>query len=458
MQKQASETIKPKEQPKKNNLKGIKRKSPGEPASETSYDTVLGGQWGDEGKAKMVDYLSCNYDIIVRYQGGANAGHTIVWNDQKFILHHLPSGVFTPKTKCLLGQGMVINLETLCQEIEAISGGKPLTNKEVKEKIFISQNAFLVLDYHIEVDKAIEEKKKNKIGTTIKGIGPAYNDKVARIGIRLQDLFFPRLFKEKVTSAIEKNRNLLNTKKYDASEIAGLVEKNLFYFKKIKDQVIDTTYYLQEQKNKKILFEGAQGLGLDLDLGTYPYVTSSSPSSGGASPGTGVPPNKLKEVVGIFKAYITRVGAGPLPTKLAAKELKTLRELGDEFGATTGRPRDCGWFDLVQARYSIMVNGITKLAITKLDILDKLEKFKVAVAYEYKGEKTKRFPIHPEILKRVKPIYREFKVWKKPTYKVSTFAGLPPEAKRFIAFLEKELDCPVAYISTGPGRNDTIVR
>ncbi len=415
-------------------------------------DVALGGQWGDEGKAKVIDFLSENYQVVVRYQGGANAGHTIYFNNKKFILHHLPSGVFNPKTICVLGAGMVINLEKIWEEIDKIKQEKGISNE-----IYISHNAFLVFDYHLEIDRAIEEKNHNKIGTTVKGIGPAYRDKIARIGIRMQDFEFPKLLEKKINLAIEYNKNWLNPKNYTSENIEKIIKKNFFYFKKLKKNIVNTAYLLHKFSHKKILFEGAQGLGLDIDFGTYPYVTSSSTISGGVSAGTGVPPTAIKKVVGIFKAYVTRVGLGVLPTKLNKRELEKMRTLGEEFGATTGRARECGWFDGVQAKYSIMVNGISEIALTKLDIFDHYDEIKIATHYLYKGKKLDTFPTHNEVLKKIKPVYKTFPTWSGKIYGINKLEKLPDNAKKIIFFLEKYLDCPISYISTGPDREHMII-
>ncbi len=419
----------------------------------TSFNAALGGQWGDEGKAKIIDFLSKDYEVIVRYQGGANAGHTVVLKGKKFIMHHLPSGIFNPGTTCVLGQGMVINLVTLADELKRISA-----DESISKKILISQNAFLVLDYHIEIDKQMEESKGAKIGTTFRGIGPAYRDKVSRVGIRLEDFKFSGLLKEKINLAIKNNENWLNVSQYTEEKINHIIKKNDLVFQKFKNNVIDTAHFLNHLKDEKVLFEGAQGAGLDIDLGTYPYVTCSSSTSGGIAIGTGVPPNKLTNVIGIFKAYVTRVGAGALPTKLSKKELETLRQHGGEFGATTGRPRDCGWFDGLQAKYSIMVNGINQLALTKLDVFDHYETMKFATHYEYEGKEIKVFPTHDELLRKVKPVYKTFPLWEGSIFGLTDFNELPSNAKAIISFMESFLNCPIKYISTGPEREHTIVR
>ena len=422
-------------------------------------DILLGCQWGDEGKAKMVDVLAKSYDIIVRYQGGSNAGHTVNIQDKKYVFHLIPSGILYPETICILGNGVVIDLEALSKEIESLEKN----GISVKNRIKISNRAFLVLPYHKLIDKIKEEKRsKNKIGTTKMGIGPAYIDKFDRIGIRVGDLFNQEVFAEKLKNNInEKNDLLKNYYKIDEEiNFQEIYKETINAFSFLKENVIDTTYYLNEQynENKSILLEGAQGTGLDIDFGSYPYVTSSSPSSGGACSGSGLSPKKINHITGVFKAYITRVGEGWLPTHLEAKEMEVLRDLGGEFGATTGRPRFCGWMDGIHAKYSVMINGLTQIALTKVDILSFYKEIKFCTHYEIEGKKVSYFPIIKSDMERIVPIYKVFKGWEKDISLVKSFADLPKECKDFILFIENYLKCPIKYISNGSKRDQLIER
>jgi len=419
--------------------------------------TVLAGlQWGDEGKGKIVDLLSPEYDVVVRYQGGANAGHTLVFNGKKFVLHLIPSGIFTEGVKCVIGNGTVIDLSALLEEMEIVKK----ENIEIKNRLFISKDAHLILPYHKIID-AINESGINKIGTTKKGIGPSYFDKYARRGIKIQDAGHSDLIKEKIKSNLEylksifpESKELENT---SADEIISGLDSQ---FSKIKEYVCDTQLLLNNytDEGKNILMEGAQGALLDVDFGTYPFITSSHPTSGGAPVGTGIAPNKINSVIGIFKAYTTRVGEGPFPTELFDEDGKLIAERGSEFGATTGRPRRCGWLDLVALKYACKVNGVTELVITKSDVLDVFSDIYACVKYSHNNEETNNFTTDCEILKNTKPVYRKFKGWKKDLNEFRNFDSLPQEYINYLKFIEDYTGCKIEVISTGPSREQIIRR
>ncbi len=417
--------------------------------------TVLVGlQWGDEGKGKIIDLLSPNYNIVARYQGGANAGHTIVFNKRKFILHLIPSGIFTKGVICVIGNGTVIDLDALIEEIN-------LLKKEgisLKNRLFISKDAHLIFPYHKIID-SIKESRDEKIGTTKRGIGPSYIDKYARTGVKIQDLNYP----DKVRGILKKNLDLIK-KIYDEYEevsslnIDDILEKVYKNYSIIKDLVIDTQSYLYYsfKKGKSILAEGAQGTLLDVDFGTYPYVTSSHPTSGGVCIGTGIPPTLIKDIIGIFKAYTTRVGEGPFVTELLNNEGKQILELGNEFGATTGRPRRCGWLDLVALKYSCAINGTTSMIMTKTDVLNNFEEINVCIKYDINGKKTDRFVTDCELLKVAKPIYKKFKGWKYNISECRRKKDLPKNLINYIRFIEEFAGVKISHISTGPSREQFI--
>ncbi len=420
-------------------------------------DIVLGGQWGDEGKAKMIDYLAADYDIIARFQGGANAGHTVVVDGKKFVFHLIPSGILYPKTTCVLGNGVVIDLEELVREIETLQA----EGISLEGRLKISLSAFVVLPIHIALDKAREIK--NKIGTTGRGIGPAYIDKYARIGIRLADFqdenFLKKRMEENISEKLPLFKHYFNPEGQPPFNVDAMIDRMRPSFDKIKKYLSHTPYFLNQSRRegKRILLEGAQGNGLDIDFGSYPYVTSSSTTSGGAATGSGIGVSSFDKVIGVFKAYITRVGGGNLPTALPENEMELLRKNGGEYGATTGRPRTCGWFDGVQARFSVMVSGMNQLAITKIDVLDSYSSIYFCTGYEIDGKVTTEFPIRSVDFDRIKPIYKEFPGWKKPTSRVTRFQDLPDEARRYLDFTESFVDCPVRFLSNGPERSHTLV-
>lgn len=419
---------------------------------------ILGAQWGDEGKGKITDFLSEKADIVVRYQGGDNAGHTVEIGEKQFKLHLIPSGIFYEEKVCVIGNGVVVNPKSLLEEI------KYLNEKGIRtDNLRISDRAHILFPYHIKLDELEEKKRgKGKIGTTIKGIGPCYRDKVERKGIRMCDIFYKDILEEKLRRNI-KEKNEIIEKLYGESGLDedSIVAEYMDYLEKIKKYVVDTTALLNEaiEKGKKILFEGAQGTLLDIDFGTYPYVTSSHPISGGVTVGTGISPFGIKEVLGVVKAYTTRVGKGPFPTELFDETGDMIREKGHEYGTTTGRPRRCGWLDTVMLRYSARINGLTSIVITKLDTLGGFEKLKICTAYELDGKIIKDFPSSLETLKRCKPIYEVLDGWKEEEIKdVKTFDELPENAKKYISKIEELTGIKVKIVSIGPNRNATILR
>ena len=409
---------------------------------------VIGGQWGDEGKGKIVDLLSKDSEIVARYQGGANAGHTVYKNDEKIVLHQIPSGILRKDCYCIMGNGMVIDPIDLVEEINM------LRQKNIStENIIISPNAHIVTPLHKYLDRKNEEKTNNFIGTTCKGIGPCYVDKYNRVGIRALDLIDSD--KLKATFISRMNQCISNHQITDADYETMESEINSFFesCNEIKTYVKDTLSLLFSKKN--ILIEGAQGTLLDIDHGTYPFVTSSSPFSGGITTGLGLPLTKFENIIGIFKAYATRVGSGPFPTELFDEDGKKLQDIGMEFGATTGRPRRCGWFDGLAAKYSCMINGLTDIALTKLDILDSFEKINVCIGYKYNQNEIQNFS-EAVVLEKVTPLYKEFKGWNCDLNGINDYNMLPLECKEYIKFLEDFLETRISIISIGPGRNDII--
>lgn len=420
-----------------------------------SVSVLVGSQWGDEGKGKIVDILSEKYEVVARYQGGANAGHTIQIEDCQYVLHLIPSGILREGVKCVIGNGVVIDPNALLDEIEFIEK----SDFNIEGRLFISQNAHLIMPYHKLLD-SISESGEKKIGTTGRGIGPCYIDKYARKGIRIVDLLNKEELERKIRDNIREKNNLL-TKVYNVEEldVEAIVEEYLSFDEKIDKYIADVPTLLNKElaEGKNILLEGAQGALLDVDFGTYPYVTSSSPTSGGACTGTGLPPTKVDKVYGIVKAYTTRVGNGPFPTELHDEVGEQLRKTGAEFGATTGRPRRCGWFDAFAMKYSTMVNGIGYAAITKLDVLSDMDEIKVCVGYEYNGKALKTFPSDIERLEKVVPVYESFKGWKKDISGCKTYEELPSETKTYLDFIKETCGFEIAYVSVGPRRSETII-
>ncbi|MBC8307769.1 MAG: adenylosuccinate synthase [Pelagibacterales bacterium] len=421
-----------------------------------SIDLLLGLQWGDEGKGKIVDVLTSGYKIIARFQGGPNAGHTLVFNGKKHVLHTIPSGIFHENKINIIGNGVVIDPVILRNELKNLEA----EGIDYKKSLLISRKAHLILPTHRLIDAASEKSKgKNKIGSTLKGIGPTYMDKTGRNGFRVGDLEAKNWI-EKYSELKSKHKRLIDffnvSLEYDFEEL----EKEFFEsIKSLKNlNFIDSEEYIYQEQNKgsSILAEGAQGSLLDVDFGTYPFVTSSNTTAAGACTGLGVSPNSIKEVFGIFKAYTTRVGSGPFPTELFDSNGKRMGKVGNEFGATTGRPRRCGWLDLVALRYSCQINGVTKLMMMKSDVLSGFKSIKVCTSYEYKGEKIRYMPydINDNSLK---PIYDEFEGWENDITKINDFDKLPMNLKKYISYLEKELNIPITIISVGPDRLQTII-
>jgi len=418
---------------------------------------VVGAQWGDEGKGKVIDLLTSQAEAVVRFQGGHNAGHTLVINGQKTVLHLIPSGIFND-AKCIIGNGVVLHIPTLLDEIKSLI----TKNIDIETKLLISSQCPLILPTHILLDDARENALGNQaIGTTGRGIGPAYEDKVARRAIHLMDLLDPVIFKQKLSTLMSYHNFILESlyqaKPEDTEKVGDLW---LSFVDNIRPFIADTTSVINAMlKNKSnVLFEGAQGSMLDIDHGTYPYVTSSNTVAGAASTGTGIGPGAFNKILGITKAYTTRVGSGPFPTELNDDNGKHLADVGVEFGATTGRPRRCGWLDVVALRKAIINNSISHLCLTKLDVLDGLDEVYVAVEYEILGDRYSTMPnINKEHLINCKPIYKKFEGWKESTSGATTINQLPEQAKQFISAIESLLSTKVALISTGPDRKDIIV-
>jgi len=419
-----------------------------------SVSVLVGSQWGDEGKGKIVDILGDRFDIVARYQGGANAGHTIVIDDEQYILHLIPSGILRDGVDCVIGNGVVIDPQALLEEIKFLED-KGFT---VKGRLFISHNAHLIMPYHKILD-SINETGDNKIGTTGRGIGPCYVDKYARKGIRIVDLLNKVELEKKIRSNIEeKNKIIKNVHEGEELDVEKILEEYLAFDQAIDKYITDVPVYLENaiKNGKSVLMEGAQGALLDVDHGTYPYVTSSNPTSGGACIGVGLPPTQISSVFGIVKAYTTRVGLGPFPTELHGGEGEALRKWGAEFGATTGRPRRCGWFDAFLLSYSRMINGIERVAITKLDVLSNMDEIKVCVGYELDGERLRSFPSTTDRLERIVPIYETLPGWKTDITEVRNYSDLPEETKNYLRFISEHSGFEISIISVGPKRDQTI--
>ena len=422
-----------------------------------AVDLLLGLQWGDEGKGKIVDVLTSKYNIIARFQGGPNAGHTLVFNGRKHVLHTIPSGIFHDNTTNLVGNGVVIDPVIFKKELDKLEE----QNVDYRKSMLISRKAHIILPTHRLLDAASETAKgKAKIGSTLKGIGPTYMDKTGRNGLRVGDLEL-KDWKIRYRALADKHESMISYYNVDIQYDLAELEKEFFEAVKVLKSItfIDSEEYLyQAQKQgRTVLAEGAQGSLLDIDFGTYPYVTSSNTTAAGACTGLGVSPSQIGDVFGIFKAYTTRVGSGPFPTELFDEDGATMSRVGQEFGATTGRPRRCGWLDLVALRYACQVNGVTQLMMMKGDVLSGFKTLKVCTSYNYKGDVINHFPynIDPE---NVQPIYTEFKGWNEDLTKMSEAGQLPKELNTYIEFLEKELDIPITIVSVGPDRKQTIFR
>ncbi len=418
---------------------------------------VLGAQWGDEGKGRVTDVFAEDADYVVRYQGGNNAGHTLIIGDQRFALSLIPSGVMYPSCTPVIASGVVIDPRVLLDEIDMLAG-----RGVDASRLRISSNAHLIMPYHRKLDAVMERYLgRNQIGTTKKGIGPAYTDKYARRGIRVQDLFDPKIFRDKVAAALEDTNRML-TRVYNQlpMEPEAVSDEYLGYAERLLPYVDDTSLLLWEaiQRGENVLFEGAQGTLLDIDHGTYPFVTSSNPTAGGAAVGSGIGPKALDRIVGVAKAYISRVGTGPFPTELHDEIGDTMIELGGEYGTVTGRRRRCGWLDLVALRYAVRVNSLTELFITKMDILSAFETLKVATAYTSLGERYEAFPRQQRVLYNCVPVYDELPGWGVDISECRRYEDLPDEARSYIEYIEEAVGVPVTFVSVGPERDQLIRR
>ncbi len=424
---------------------------------------VLGAQWGDEGKGKIVDHLSENADIVARYQGGANAGHTVIIpsgprgrkEPLEFVLHLIPSGIFHRHVTCVIGNGVVIDPVALLEEIESLRAA----GIAIRGRLLISHNAHLIMPYHKLLDST-REKGTDKIGTTGRGIGPAYIDKYMRTGIRVVDLLDRDVLRTKLRRNIEEKNELLSKIYHERQlDVDAIIDEYQEFDKKIDEYVTDTSAYLNDalRKRKMVLAEGAQGALLDVDHGTYPYVTSSSPTSGGACTGLGIPPTEITTIIGVVKAYSTRVGNGPFPTELDDETGEQLRKVGGEYGATTGRPRRCGWLDLVSLRYSIRVNGIQKIAITKLDVLDHFPTINVCTGYRLNGRLLRTMPTDTQSLSTVHPEYRSLKGWDQTTSDTRRYRNLPARARAYLDLLRSALKTDITMVSVGARRDQTLM-
>lgn len=417
---------------------------------------ILGAQWGDEGKGKVIDIYAPKVDYIVRYQGGNNAGHTVVIGDEQFILHLVPSGILHKAKTCIIGNGVVIDPKALIDEIAMLEAKKI----GVDGRLFISEDAHVIFPYHKKLDELKEEKKK-KIGTTKKGIGPCYADKAARSGIRIVDILDDKTFRDKLRGILAEKNDIFS-KIYGVETLSfdSLYKEYSTYAARIKKYVRNTTVLLNEalKKKKSILFEGAQGTLLDVDHGTYPYVTSSNSTAGGASTGTGIGPTKIDKVIGIVKAYTTRVGEGPFPTEFSEDLMDRIRRKGREFGATTGRPRRCGWFDSVIVRHSVMVNGMDEIVVTKLDVLDDLDSIKICTAYKFEGVTHTDFPYNMRVLANCEPVYEELPGWKQDTTRIKSYSMLPGNAKKYLKRIQSLIKTKIVLISVGSDRLQTFTK
>ncbi len=416
---------------------------------------IVGTQWGDEGKGKIIDILAEKVDYIVRYQGGSNAGHTVVTDGKEYIFHLIPSGILHKNKICCIGNGVTIDPEALIKEIRGLDADKIHVGNRLK----ISYLAHIIFPYHKILDDLRETKGTRKIGTTRRGIGPCYADKVNRLGIRVVDLINPVVFKEKLKDNLkEKNEIFKKVYHHRGFDFNSLYKQYLEYGRILAPYACNMALLLDKaiNNNKKILFEGAQGTFLDIDFGTYPYVTSSSATSGGCCIGTGVSPTKIDKVIGIAKAYTTRVGEGPFPTEFSEPFGSFIRKKGCEFGATTGRPRRCGWFDSVMLKEAIVLNGISELVLTKLDVLDGLKNIKVAVAYKYKGKTFKEFPYDFLAQKNAKPVYKEIPGWSESARGVTRYKDLPLKARNYMSFIQDLLATKISMVSVGSARRETI--
>ncbi|TAJ08489.1 MAG: adenylosuccinate synthase [Nitrospirae bacterium] len=418
---------------------------------------VIGTQWGDEGKGKIVDILARDADVVVRFQGGSNAGHTVVNDRGTFVFHLIPSGILYRSKINMIGNGVVVDPGSLIEEMDQLQA----KGVQIGRNFFISHRAHLILPYHKAIEKAAEQSKgSRRIGTTGRGIGPSYADKMARIGIRAGDLLNPSLFRRKLEENLaEINLFLDRLYRAEGFQVEKVFQQYMGYADRLKDYIADTSIMLNKaiDRGRKVLFEGAQGTHLDVDFGTYPYVTSSSAAAGGACTGTGVGPTKIDVVMGVTKAYTTRVGSGPFPTELNDAVGGGLQERGKEFGATTGRARRCGWFDGVLVRYATKINGLSSLAVTKLDVLDGCKELMLCTGYRHNGILHKEMPADIQVLSDCEPVYQKLPGWTMPTTGITTYKKLPAEAKRYLDRVEELAECRIDMVSTGSKRSHTII-
>jgi len=421
---------------------------------------IIGAQWGDEGKGKVVDLLADRFDIVARYQGGHNAGHSVYVGDKAFVLRLLPSGIIHEDKTCVLGNGMVIDPKAFFEEVDQIQAqGISVTPERLK----VSSRAHLIMPYHRALDHTSEERLGNeKIGTTLRGIGPAYEDKAGRRGIRVSDALVPELLKLRIERNLEEANRIIVLYGREPLRSDEIFEEISALVERLRPFVCETSHYFAESKkqNKKILLEGAQATLLDVDHGTYPYVTSSNPTAGGAAVGAGIPPHHISGVLGIVRTYATRVGEGPFPTEMLNDEeemANLIRERGNEYGSVTKRPRRCGWFDAVATRYAAELNGFDSVALTKLDVLDALDEIKVCVGYEIDGKRIDTFPAVSADLAKIKPVYKTLQGWNSDTLGVTNIDDLPEKARAYVEFLSNSIGVEIGLISTGPERDQTII-
>ena len=423
-----------------------------------SVRVILGAQWGDEGKAKIVDYLTGDADVVVRYQGGANAGHTIKAGDLEFVFHLIPAGIVHQEKSCVIGNGVVLDPSALFSEVEDLEQ----RGISVEGRLFISPNTHLVMPYHKRLEQASEEREGQEAsGTTLRGIGPCYQDKINRsAGIRVGDLMDADMLPVKIRSVLkEKNDILTQVYGLEPMEDTPIIKDYIALGDRLAPFVTDTSVYLNQaiEEGRGVLFEGSQGTLLDVDHGTYPFVTSSNTTAGGACTGAGIGPTKIDEVVGVVKAYTTRVGNGPFPTELTDEMGERIRSIGHEFGATTGRPRRCGWLDIVILRLAARINGLSSMAVTRVDILDELEEIKICTHYRYNGEDLMHFPSDLKVLAKCEPVYEVFKGWQAPTSGIRSWADLPARARIYLNRIKELTRTPISIVSVGPDREETIV-
>ena len=418
---------------------------------------IVGAQWGDEGKGKIVDLLAQHSEVVCRYQGGPNAGHTIIRDGETFALHHIPSGILYPGTTCVIGAGCVVDPRQLVKEIDDLEA-RGISTADLK----LSANAHLIMPWHVAIDSASERRLGQlQIGTTRRGIGPAYADKAARLGIRVQDVLDAKILRQKFETALaEKNLILERIHNVEPLEAGALAEEMEAYAARLRGYIADTSLLVDRalKEGRRVLLEGAQGTLLDVDHGTYPFVTSSNPVAGAAATGVGIGPTRIDQVIGVAKAYVTRVGEGPFPTEIEGPDQARVRELGAEYGTTTGRERRCGWLDLVGLRFAVRVNGMTSLALTKLDVLSKFDEIPVCVRYRLRdSSETSDFPAHQSDFHRASPVYETLPGWREPLGGVDDVAGLPDAARRYVEFVERAAEVEVSLIGTGAERERVLV-